>query len=358
MKNLLKGFFLKTLLACVASYTSIFLISCTDDNPIAPEKTSSGTIYFFTQFTNPVTREREQHFCRMNDDGSKRTLISQLPNALYWPQQVQYSANMKRLMYDAYSIMNIDGSERRYMTKAWAEESYQALSPDGEHFFQAYSSWCQMWDAATSWKKRELPREGGYYYVWSYDSKRLIVNSNGSIVSRNIDSAADRKILYAYNSDSTAGRAARLYSSPYHDQILFERYGSTSADNVLCLMNGDGTILHTYSTLTYSPRLADWSRDGKSVLLQYPDAAPYTYQVSILDLSSGTLQPTVKISNMYAGAIRFSPDGKRLLYTDYIKNQDSTKAGQYVLKTVNINGLGEKILTPEGYNDASPGWAP
>ncbi|MES2765600.1 MAG: hypothetical protein V4642_07025 [Bacteroidota bacterium] len=353
MKNLFKKNSLLKIFLCVVIAGTSF--SCTDDSPVEPQKESENVIYYFTGFKNPVTNEYEAHFCKMNEDGSNRVSITQLSSVA---NEAQYSSNMKRLIIGGYSVMDIDGKNKTYLIGGHAEQSYQEISPNGDRFFQMYHGRCDIFDAVDNWKKREIFREGyASGAKWSYDSRRIIYYNLGNIISRNADSSDDRVVIYQYDTTQMTGYAGNVYPSPYEDKIFFERQAVGKNIRELCVMNGDGSdlrVIHVYSIENGFRGFADWAPDGKSVIFEKSIDKYFTSIMLLkLDGSATTLPPKRYINR----SSRFSHNGTKILYQLYIPDASGSNKGRFVLQLSDLYGTNEKILTPEGYDDASPGWA-
>ena len=63
----------------------------------------------------------------------------------------------------------------------------------------------------------------------------------------------------------------------------------------------------------------DWSRDGRSILLQHPEART-NFDLSVLDVANGTVTPLVQ-TRADEGQARFSPDGRWIAYASNISGR-------------------------------------
>ena len=128
------------------------------------------------------------------------------------------------------------------------------------------------------------------------------------------------------------------------------------AINDIFKMNPDGTGV---VKLTHSGSFSadpGWSPDGKRIAFNSDRRhGSFRQEIYVMD-SDGTdvhRVTTLPAEAAYDGAARFSPDGKRLVFTRYI-----TDPGRSALFTIRIDGSGLRQLTPWGNGAGDADWSP
>ncbi|RRN63916.1 prolyl oligopeptidase family serine peptidase [Caulobacter sp. 602-1] len=116
----------------------------------------------------------------------------------------------------------------------------------------------------------------------------------------------------------------------------------SSATHILVVDSGDGRLLARTSD-ELSPRDLDWSPDGSAIVLaavRETDTGPvggsgWTGQgIYLFDLASQSVRRVNKVVGLdYAASPRFSPDGRRIVFTQPV-NGDVYKTGQIVVQDI------------------------
>jgi serine/threonine-protein kinase len=95
-----------------------------------------------------------------------------------------------------------------------------------------------------------------------------------------------------------------------------------------------------------------WSGDGSSILISI-NRKDFTGQVALLSVSDGTVRPIGDKTEMQAGTMSLSPDGRFLAY-DRPQEDDPRRRDIYVLAT---DGTGTWPLAEHPANDLFPQWS-
>jgi Tol biopolymer transport system component len=130
----------------------------------------------------------------------------------------------------------------------------------------------------------------------------------------------------------------------------------SEAINDIFKMNPDGTGV---VKLTDSKALnadAGWSPDGRRIAFESDRAdRPGRFEIHVMDADGTNVRrlTTLPAHAMFDLAPRFSPDGRRIVFTRYVKDP-----GLSALFTVRVDGDGLKRLTPWTNGAANAHWAP
>ncbi len=128
------------------------------------------------------------------------------------------------------------------------------------------------------------------------------------------------------------------------------------SDGDIFTMNPDGTGLVNLTDSDSLDADAGWSPDGKRIAFDSDRRNHQGRQEIYTMAADGTdvhRVSTLPADAMFDLAPRFSPDGRRLVFTRYI-----TDPGRSALFTVRVDGGGLKQLTPWGNGAGDADWAP
>ena len=121
-------------------------------------------------------------------------------------------------------------------------------------------------------------------------------------------------------------------------------------------MNPDGTGVVKLTDSKAFNGDAGWSPDGRKIAFDSDRAnLPGRQEIHVMDSDGTNVRrvTTLPADAMFDLAPRFSPDGRRLVFTRYI-----TDPGRSVLFTVRVDGGGLKQLTPWANGASDADWSP
>jgi Tol biopolymer transport system component len=215
--------------------------------------------------------------------------------------------------YDTIRSATADGSSRRVLVRPFADnEGDPAWTRDGRAlaFFASFSDSARIY-VFSRWTRRivrtlESPAARSYEPTWSPDGKRIAVSEDwGPFGGR--EEATIKIVTVATNKwTPVTGRKRNRIDldpawSPDGRTIAFAR--QDHGPQTIYLTRPDGSATHPL-TMGRSP---SWSPDGKSIAFARGDSV---YRIRVdgrgrTRVVSGLVQPLV----------RWSPDGRKLLYT-------------------------------------------
>ena len=141
--------------------------------------------------------------------------------------------------------------------------------------------------------------------------------------------------------------------SPDGSKIAFTSNRDGAGD--IYLMDADGSDV---VRLTYTPARETspvWSPDGKKIIFDSErdgNRELYIMNIDGSDQTRLTFNPTAD-----AGAVSFSPDGKRIAFARNASNEGQA-AFNYDIYTMNVDGSDVRQLTTDSEFDAEPIWSP
>jgi Tol biopolymer transport system component len=130
----------------------------------------------------------------------------------------------------------------------------------------------------------------------------------------------------------------------------------TRAINDIFKMNPDGTGVVKLTDSGSFNGNPGWSPDGRKIAFESDRAdLPGRSEIHVMDANGSNVRrlTTLPADAMLDTAPRFSPDGRRLVFTRYI-----TDPGRSALFTVGVDGSGLKQLTPWGNGAADADYSP
>lgn len=166
--------------------------------------------------------------------------------------------------------------------------------------------------------------------------------------------------------------------SPDHTQVAFYRSAVTDRpaqggwDNnyehaTLWLMNADGTGAHALLTLAdqgwSAQGVANWSPDGRRLVMTAQDQASHLWSLYVLDLDSGggaggSAPVRVSARDSFYLDPSWSPDGERLVFSAFPPDATGTDLAQLEIYTARADGSDEVRLTDDDVRDHDPSWSP
>ncbi len=177
----------------------------------------------------------------------------------------------------------------------------------------------------------------------------------GGILAYSVTYQNGSNVMFAMNADGTGkmvlakltGRPVSPTWSPDTSKIAYYNHISDQ-QWVLCIMNSDGSnsrrLTDTVNTLDWCP---SWSPDGRMILFTRSYMTPVWRSELWVINDDGGLK---KISNDAQGGV-FSPDGKKVIYFNYID-------GGGDIWSMNADGSTVKKITDHSAEDWWPSWSP
>jgi Tol biopolymer transport system component len=131
-------------------------------------------------------------------------------------------------------------------------------------------------------------------------------------------------------------------------------------------MRADGTDVRKVTDSVGYSATPSWSPDGRWLVFS-ADRADYPSSQGTYRIASDGTGPITRVTSLPAGSVwqelaRYSPDGKRLVFTEYRQlpsdNPDDPPIEQSALFTVRHDGRDARQLTPWAISAADADWSP
>jgi len=190
----------------------------------------------------------------------------------------------------------------------------------------------------------------------TFSSEISLDGRGGGILAYSVTYQNGSTVMFAMNADGTGktvlaklpGRALNPIWSP--DTLKVAYYDHVSEQQwALCIMDSDGSharrLIDTVNTFDWCPV---WSPDGKSILFTRSYMTPVWRSELWLLNDDGDLK---KLGNADAQGGVFSPDGKKVVYFNYID-------GGGDIWSMNADGSSVKKITDHSAEDWWPSWSP
>jgi Tol biopolymer transport system component len=229
-----------------------------------------------------------------NGSGFNNLTINQSPY-LYFT----WSPNGSKIAFNAYwnnvdhvYTMNADGTDMILLTSGSSTDEFPSWSSDGTQI--AFQSW-----------------RSGFPQIY-------VMDSDGSDLLQ---------LTYV----SIGGTFPRW--APVGNKIAFDNFGDTQNDEEIYVVNSDGTGLLNLTNNSYYDSLQGWSPNGSKLLfLSNRDQNGQSTTIDLYVMDSNGANPVRLTTNGYAEAAAWSPDGSKIIYSQY--------AGPMGLFIINPDGSG------------------
>ena len=203
--------------------------------------------------------------------------------------------------------------------------------------------------------KVEAGNVGQHYYRWRYGDQAAEPAGQVAFVARTGESLENYEIvlLQADGSDVTNLTKHPAYDveprwSPDGTQILFT---SDRDGTGFYVMNADGTDLRRVTDAEAEYATASWSPDGQHIAFAL-NGDIHTISLDGSDLQNLTNSPARDWGPAW------SPDGTRIAYTSELPAEEGADRPRETIRIVNVEGSGNRLLTPNLYIARSVAWSP
>ncbi|MES2765601.1 MAG: hypothetical protein V4642_07030 [Bacteroidota bacterium] len=335
----------------ILAFALVLLNSCKDDNPVDTSGDKAQYIYFLTDTLNIKSRETETYYARMDTNGTNRKYLMRL---WYGPEKATYSPDGKKVVLDHRTVMNINGTDRRF----FADANGFAWSPNSSYVAHWSYDSLKVTDVNTLETKLVAAEKYFSKAVWAHDSKTLYYTKRDSSITSIRADGSERKILLKAVLGSEIDLIADITASPREDIILFTHRNAITGKAEIGVIKADGSgrrVTNDAGGFIFH----NWSPDGRRVL-----AVKYigkTQELCEIDVQSLSIRSYLQFTEKDILASSYSPDGTKILFTL------SEKLYQYGLSysrifIMNNNGSQLRSLTSDTLTESTPperyaGWS-
>ena len=151
---------------------------------------------------------------------------------------------------------------------------------------------------------------------------------------------------------------------PGGDKLAFESNRAdpdpddSNAINDIFTMNPDGSGIVKLTHSDDVSDVAEWSPDGSQIAFASDrDDGAWRREIHVMDADGSNVRRVTTLPEKaeFDHVPRFSPDGRRLMFTRYISEDHPEEAALF---TVRVDGGGLKQLTPWGMGAGDSDWSP
>ncbi|MES2765603.1 MAG: hypothetical protein V4642_07040 [Bacteroidota bacterium] len=318
----------------------ILLSSCSEES-VTPSPDKQPYIYFLTDTFNVQSREQEQYYCRMKEDGSERTRILRFWDGYAY---AYFSPDGLKVIVGS-QIMNIDGTSRHYFSLGnrvrWSPDSRTLAYTVGYSFADSI-----FITPVTDEKPQFVAIDKGLAdLAWMPDSKKIIYSTRDGLLRMVNSNGSDKKILLKTDSLIIESLTA------VGDKIFFYYRKPYYSPGGLGIVKSDGTglqLIPDFPVFTVN----DISPDNKELLLSALEEK--FYNLYLFDTETLLKRQITFFENAEQVRAAYSHDGKKI-----IAGAEFTRFTRLFLMDAdgsNVKMLGADTTEPAYSSDKYPGW--